>query len=138
MESNLIDLGKREKGVKPHERERERDLTMKDEGIQNMNLEFQSILGQCYYCDKFRSIEGQSRVGLKIESPYEFFDQLRVDQSDPKKKKKKLVDQKVIKNVQIRKNVQHIIHTKRKKKRKRKRANNSMLEIEFNMLSVHV
>ena len=35
------------------ERERERDLTMKDEGIQNKNPEFQSILGQCYYCDKF-------------------------------------------------------------------------------------
>ena len=55
---------KREKGFKPHkrekerERERERDLTMKDEGIQNKNPEFQSILGQCYYCDKFWSIEG--------------------------------------------------------------------------------
>ena len=57
-------MGKREKGVKPHkrekerERERERDLTMKDEGIQNKNPEFQSILGQCYYCDKFWLIEG--------------------------------------------------------------------------------
>ena len=116
------------------ERERERDLSMKDEGIQNKNLEFQSILGQRYYCDKFQSIEGQSRVGLKIEIPYEFFDQLRVDQSDSKNKnfqKKILVDQKVIKSVQIRKMYNWLL-TKKKKK-----GNNNMLEIEFNMLSVH-
>ena len=121
--------------MRERERERERDLSMKDEGIQNKNLEFQSILGQRYYCDKFQSIEGQSRVGLKIEIPYEFFDQLRVDQSDSKKKnfqKKILVDQKVIKSVQIRKMYNRLL-TKKKKK-----GNNNMLEIEFNMLSVHV
>ena len=44
--------------MRERERERERDLTMKDKGIQNKNPKFQSILGQRYYCDKFRSIEG--------------------------------------------------------------------------------
>ena len=127
----------REKNESSHmrerERERERDLSMKDEGIQNKNLEFQSILGQRYYCDKFQSIEGQSRVGLKIEIPYEFFDQLRVDQSDPKNKnfqKQILVDQKVIKSVQIRK-MYNRLFTKKK-------GNRNMLEVEFNMLSIHV